>query len=300
MLRSSIGVLNPSSLGGGQYSVDVYFENTGLAKYMRVGDYIEMENGDRYEVVTWAVYSSDFISSGTVTVSFIDTDSTPAADTGFDSFVYTNGQADLNPAIKTGGSIGNISSYSGQDYEYTLDASWDDAVLALNVGAVGDMIVDDLGKEFRVVAHGATKYIGFRVTEVEKVGQTPVTGRSTLYRPTDNFKFFQGREISDFAFTSILNRDKKLIDLNLGSGGGSNGDWQQVVRDITSGEAAAKQLTLSPLPAADNEVLVLMPGVIIPKPGVSYSLSSGIFDWSGYTLDGILAEGDTIIFNYFS
>lgn len=196
--------------------------------------------------------------------------------------------------------MGNISTYSGQNYEYSLQGSWSDSVQALNA-IIGDRVVDGNGKEFEITSFGSPeKFNLFRAKEVEAVGQPPVSGEATLYRPTDSFKFFQGRELGDFAFTTIMNRDKKLIDLNLVAGGSSNGDWEQVTRVITSGEASAKQLTLSPLPLEDTEVMVLIPGVIIPKPGTSYGMSSGVFSWGGFTLDGVLEEGDTVIFNYFS
>lgn len=212
MLNTSIGILNPSSLGGGQYSLNIYFQDATKARYLRVGDYIKSSSGDRYEVITWNTYPSDFSSSGSVTTEFVDNDVSPPADSGYNSLVYTPNQIDVNPFLRVGGGIGDISLYSGQNYEYTLTGAWDDGVEA-NKAQIGDNILDSNGKEFEITAFPGDKFNDpFRVTEREKEGQAPAAGNATLYRPTSNYELYQGNELSDPARTIAYNKDNFYID----------------------------------------------------------------------------------------
>jgi len=225
MLLTAVGILSPSSLGGGDYSLNLYFQNANLAQYVRIGDYLEDSTGNIYAVTTWSTYPSDFSSSGSITVHFVTTDVLPQVDAGYTSTFYTPDQEDVRPELRTSGTIGNVSLYLGQNYEYQMQASWLDAQEGSNA-IEGDSIVDSDGKEFTISNLEGDKFSSFfRVTETDKEGIAPISGVASLFRPTDNYNFYQGSELSDPARTNIFNRDKLDIDIlinqAMSSGGGA-------------------------------------------------------------------------------
>jgi hypothetical protein len=216
MLATDVAIISPASIGGGQYTFNLHFSQATQAKFLRVGDYIESGvSGNRYEIVTWATFAADFTSATQVTVNFVDSDVAPPQDTGFNSSAYTPGQVDVRPAVRTEGAIGNISSFSGQSFEYQLQGGWNDLVEA-NKAQVGDSVVDSDGKEFYITHLEIDLFNSpFRVEEVVKEGIAPVAGTASLYRSTANIGLFQGTPISDPARTVIRNRDDFNIDLKI-------------------------------------------------------------------------------------
>lgn len=212
MLPEVVGILNGASIGGGNYTMDVFFQDGSKAKFVRVGDTIEDNVGNQYQITTWAISPSDFVSAGQITASFITTDIIPATSAGFDSSVFTPGQVDVRPAVRTAGTIGSATIFSGQNFEYTVSASWDDGVEA-NKAIVGDNVVDGEGKEFEITFIDAGGFSQpFRCIEVVKEGQTPATGAASLYRNTANYGLFQGTPITDPARTVVRNRDDFNLD----------------------------------------------------------------------------------------
>lgn len=217
MLSTSVGILNGTSIGGGNYTLDLFFQDGAKAKYLRVGDTVKDKNNNEYAVTTWAVSPSDFVSGGQVTVSFVTVDVAPATSAGFDSEVFTPGQVDARPAVKTSGTLSSPSVFSGQNFEYTVSANWDDGVEA-SQAVVGDSVVDSEGKEFEITFIDPGGFSQpFRVTESLKEGQAPTPGSASLYRSTVNFDLFQGTPISDPARTVVRNRDDFNIDAALKS-----------------------------------------------------------------------------------
>lgn len=297
MLSSAVAIISPTPLGGGQYQFQLHFEDSSKAKHLRVGDYIKSGvNEDKYEIDTWNGYPSDFSSGSIVTTTYVDNDVIPIVDSGYNSEAYTPNQIDLRPLLQTPGQIGNISAYSGQNYEYELQASWDDLVQA-DLAQVGDSIVDSDGKEFIITHLETNKFSSaFRMQEAEKVGIGPIAGVATLYRSTSKHNLYQGSAMSDPARTNIFNRDKKLLDKKIGV----NGDWVTTKHTITAGEASAKEFTLSYTPHTPSEVIVFPYGGTLVEYGTDYTISGDTFSWSGLGLDGILAENDEIQFMYFT
>lgn len=221
MLESVIGLFGGSSIGSGQHTVDVFYQDGSQAIFTRVGDTIRDSLDNEYEVLTWAGFPNDFISGTQMTLQFITVDAPPSNSSGFDSAIFTPGQIDVRPAVQTSGTIGGISNFSGQNFEYELSASWDDAASAANA-IVGDSVVDSTGKEYIITFLTSNLFADpFRVAEVEQEGIPPVGGEATLYRSTLNFDFFQGTELTDSARTTIFNRDKFLIDSLLTNSGDS-------------------------------------------------------------------------------
>ena len=131
MLATSVGIISPSSSGGGVYQFQLFFQNGAQAIFLRTGDVVQSGvTGDRYQITTWATFPSDFSSGTVVTANFLDNDVTPTADSGFNSTAFTPNQVDVRPFISTEGLLGNISTFSGQNFEYQLQASWNDLTQA--------------------------------------------------------------------------------------------------------------------------------------------------------------------------
>ena len=80
---------------------------------------------------------------------------------------------------------------------------------------------------------------------------------------------------------------------------GGTGSRLVELRTISSGEAAAKQLTLGATPATPNYTVLEISGAPSQFYGVDFAVSGAILSWSGLGLDGILSSGDqlTIIYN---
>jgi len=217
MLSTAVGIISPSSLGGGSYSIDLFFQSAGIAPYLALGDTIRDANSNEYSVTTWNTFPSNFSSGGTVTVSFITSDVLPNADAGFFSTVFTPNQVDVRSAVRTPGNLFNISLFSGKDYEYQMEATWTINAQANNV-QVGDSVVDATGKEYVITHLEVDKFASpFRASEAVKEAIPPVNGVATLYRSTSNFNFFQGTELLDPSRTVVRNRDDFYIDAALRS-----------------------------------------------------------------------------------
>lgn len=78
-----------------------------------------------------------------------------------------------------------------------------------------------------------------------------------------------------------------------------SGTYQSFEHLITSGEATAKQVTISPAPASATQVTVFVKGGAGPLFfGDDYTISGSTFDWATYSLDGILVAGDKLRFIY--
>lgn len=216
MLLQSVGIQSPSSVGGGQYSLNLYFEDTSKAKFVNIDDVLTDTGLNTYKVVS---FTAPFSNGGLMTVEATGTDILPVQDTGFDSSFQTPNQVNLRPIMQTSGNITAPTIYNATNYEYQLSGGWASSENA-NLAVIGDRVVDSVGREFQISYLGPTRFAEpFRVVEAEKIGEAPTAGQATLYRPTGNFNFFQGTELTDPARTNIYNRDKVLIDLSLGQGG---------------------------------------------------------------------------------
>jgi len=214
MLPTPVFIFSSASSGGGVYTSSIFFSPSSLAKYLRVNDTIEDVVGNQYKVTTWTGHPSDHGDGGTVTMSFITTDTLPVDSTAiFDGLAFSPGQVDVNPNVHTTGSIASASVFSGQDFEYTLTGVWDISAEA-NKAVVGDFIIDKNGKAFEITfIDGASRFsVPFRAKEQEPEGIIPPDGFATMYSGTPNQFFFQGANINKLAETDIRNRDTFLLD----------------------------------------------------------------------------------------
>jgi hypothetical protein len=99
----------------------------------------------------------------------------------------------------------------------------------------------------------------------------------------------------------LTNRSRYITDVNLGGGGGSNGDWEHICHVVTAGEITAKKFTIAPTPDNTDEVTVLVPGGTVLKAGTDYTIINGNeLNWNGLGLEGVIAENDEVILLYFS
>jgi len=64
-------------------------------------------------------------------------------------------------------------------------------------------------------------------------------------------------------------------------------------RTVSSGEASAKQLTLTFTPIDSSKVLVDVEGVA-QETGVDFTITGANLIWSGLALDGVITTGDKI------
>jgi len=294
--------------GVGPWYASLFFENTLVAKYLQLGDEFISGSGasigKKYKVIsgTWTG-SPDFANGGAFTFEWADDGApvTPAADSGFLSVMFTPGQEDIRPELQVKGVVGNISVYSGPNYEYlfgvlpsTPGASWNDPVEAANA-VVGDYIACSNGKMYEISFLGATKFSEpFRVVEVAKEGELPPTGSATLFRPTAGWERYQGDDLSDDARNRLYIADMARLDKKI------PGDKQAYIHTITSGEVSAKEFILDPAPLVPSEVEASVAGGLTQKNGPDFAVAGNVFSWSGLNLDGILADGDEIILGYFS
>lgn len=79
---------------------------------------------------------------------------------------------------------------------------------------------------------------------------------------------------------------------------GSQQLFKTEFREITVGEATAKQLTLAELPLVAGEVVLSIKGGTTQYYSDDYVVSGNILSWNGLALDGVLASGDKLIIQY--
>jgi hypothetical protein len=297
MLSTKVWIYSPASIGGGKYTLDLYFLDPTRPQYTSYGDYIKDSNSNEYEIVSPTVLPIGDGSS--VTVQYVTSDVAPIQDSDYTSDLYTSGQVDFRPAVQTSGEIFSRSVYSGPDYEYSIECTWTNPTEELKA-QTGDRIVDFFGKEYELTFIDSIDRFSVpcRIKEVEKEGILPQVGGSTMYRPTSNFSFFQGTEIEDPSRTNIFNRDKFIIDGLLATGGGGSDNFSVEELDITSTHASNKEILLQNTPSSVNVLLDIVGGPQ-QRYGVDYEIIGNKISWSGLYLENDIAPGDIIRIAYF-
>jgi len=211
-LNEKVFVDNPASIGGGQYTFDLYISNASQEKYLVVGDIVEDTSNNRYQIDTWVGSPSDFSDGAQITATFVDNDVLPTQDTGSDSDWFTEGLEDIRPQMQTEGTLSGISIFSGQNFEYTVTAGWDVSVEAAKA-VVGDYVADASGIVYELTfIDGSNRFtVPCRMKEVEKYGNSPNAGLATMYRPTSEGSF-TGRGFSNVQADAVRNRDSFVSD----------------------------------------------------------------------------------------
>ena len=210
MLNTAIYIWGAASAAP-NYTASIYFDSASEAGYLNIGDYIKDTAGNEYEVI--ALDADPFVSAGTITVSHITTDVVPVDDSGYNSIVYTPGQVAYNTELRSSGNILAAAAYDPPEYEYLANLQWDDTGVANDI-LVGDRVVDPSGKEYELTFIDETEgfAVSARVKEIHKTGQAPISGPSTLYRPTVNYGFYQGKGLDINAYSTIAERDSMVLD----------------------------------------------------------------------------------------
>lgn len=85
------------------------------------------------------------------------------------------------------------------------------------------------------------------------------------------------------------------FDLTGSSGGGGGGSYQVEQFSLTSGQAAAKQVTLSSIPTTASYTILLVQGSGGQVYSIDYTVSGSTLSWNGLGLDGFLDDTDTIV-----
>ena len=211
MLRTGCFIDNPTSTGGSNYSLQLYFGTVSQAKYLNVGDRIQDSASHQYEVIGATL---PFTDGGTISVTALGGAGSPTQDLDYNSHIYTPGQAQLYPDFKTAGEISSSSVYNATAFEYTIATGWTSSSDA-NKAAIGDYIVDSTGKAYEITYIDPVNRfnVSIRATEVDRTGAAPSAGTATMYRPTGTRKLFQGTELTTAARNVIKNRDSAYLDL---------------------------------------------------------------------------------------
>jgi len=296
MLAKSIFIYSPSALGGGKYSLQAFFADSVVPKYVALGDYIEDKVGRQYEVVSPTVIP--VTDGATLTVQFVTADALPTQDSSFDSIVFTPDQIDFEPEVRVAGQITTASVYDASNYEYEVEANWDVPSIA-NKAVVGDSVVDAAGKEF-TISHLESGLFGepFRIIEVEKTISNPTVGIATLYRPTDGYHLFRGSELTDAARTRIRTRDQKIIDTEIKES--ASDTYRQHVHTLTSQNITEKKVTLPSTPIDPTEVSCDIDGGVKQLIGDDFTVTGNEFSWNGLGMDGLVEEGEVLIIEYYA
>ena len=305
-LNTPVGILSSGGTSP-NYTFNLIFQNASNAKFLRVGDHVTSGvNGNIYEIVSWVGQPNDYVSNTQVTANFVNVDEASSNDSGYNSIVNTPSQVHPESPFLDEGVVGNISIFSGQDFEWNLTYSATNN-LESSQAVVGDYISDSNGNSFEISFIG-NNGLGdpIKVVEVTKNGVGPFAGNATIYRPTPNYKLFNGGEINSIAHNILTNKDRFIVDFSLNqvanqSGGGSNGDWQQIHYTLTASDITNKGFTMNPTPLVPSEVGAdLIPSVSLLY-GQAFTITGGnFFTWNGLELDGFVNEGDTIRLLYFS
>jgi len=296
MLQTKVWVFNPTSIGSGKYTLELYFVDPTRPQYVRLGDYIKDTSTREYELVSPT--SIPFSDGNTVTVLYKTSNVLPTVDVDYNSDFYTPSQLDVRPKMRTAGEIFSRSVYDGSNYEYSIAAAWSNPSEEAKA-VIGDRIVDFAGKEYELTFIDPTDRfsVNCRVKEVEEEGDAPEVGIATMYTPTENFSFFQGTEIEDPSRTTIMNRDKFLIDRLLTTGGGS-ANYKVEEITLTSTDIIDKEVSLQQTPIDSNTLLDVMQGPS-QRFGVDFNIIGNVLTWDSLGLDNLLEVGDILRVAYF-
>lgn len=297
MLNQRVFIFNSTSIGSGQYTLDLYFKDTSKAKYLSLGDYVRDTNSNEYEIVSGTF---PHIDGSQVTVEFRTVDTPPLDDSDYNSNVFTPGQINYQPEVQTPGNLFNISLFDSTNYEYTVETTWDISSEA-SKAAVGDRIVDESGTEYEITFLDPTQRFSFpiRIKEVEEVGNLPNAGIATLYRTTSQLNLFLGSALTDPARTVIRNRDNVILDNAIGSQGSQNGDYEVYTITLSSTEISNKGFNLPHSPLEPSEVILNIADGLTQEYNVDFTVSGTLVSWDGYQLDGDLTSGDKLTLVYF-
>lgn len=241
MLSTAVYIDSPTSLGSGDYRFNAYFNPSSKAKYLNVGDYVKDSTNNEYSVTS---FTAPFEDGQLITAHYVTSDALPAQDSDYNSTCRTPGQLKLTSDVFTSGSCGAFTVYNATNYEYSVTVGWDSSVEA-NKAIVGDHIMDSQGKLLEITyIDGTDRFnVPIRVKEVDRVGEIPSAGASTMFRPTINNQFFQGTPVSDPARNVIRNRDSAYLDLiTLPAIGGGGVSTKSVIagEPISLGKAVSR------------------------------------------------------------
>lgn len=209
MIKSKIWLYQIEDKSNGDYNVNMFFQNTSTAQYLRLNDEITDSAGNKYSIKEATLPFSD---GATAKIHYISNNVQPIEDSDYNSVINSLDTFNPLPRLKTTGLLSDISIYDSINYEYIATFTPDDGATA-SEAIVGDRLVDYSGKEYEITYLSDNKFADqFRIKEVELQGISPSQDVITLYSQTKNFGFFQGHEFNPSARLSVQNRDFKKLD----------------------------------------------------------------------------------------
>ena len=222
MLATKCYVYDGVSLGSGEYSFKLYFDDGGLARFIRQNDIVQDSKGDKYKILNWIGFPANYENNQIITAHYLTNDILPTEDIGPNSIVYTEGELDIRTPLITSGVCSNINTFSYANFEFSGIFVWDNNLEQLK-SEIGDYISDINGKLYKIKDFGSPRWTNAIVEEVDKEGKQPGAGGAFLFRPTENFDLYFGGKLNDAQLMSLMNRDNFLIDhyASIGGKGGS-------------------------------------------------------------------------------
>jgi len=275
------------------YNAQLVFSDSSKAPYLAVDDVLRDRLGNEYRVTTYVGHPGNFANFQYATLEFITTETPPALfSSPGDAFVYTPGQEDVRPAVRTVGIINTQTLESGSLYTYRITAGWFDAVEA-GMAQVGDHILDRSGKVFSVVDVVDAVDLGEAVVqEVHKEGIAPFLGQASLYRPTPNFGFYQGNELEDPERTIVQNRDFFIADKLLSNSSGTGAGLVSYQVSLTYQDIVNRYIALPSIPETTVSVDII--GGLPQRDQVDYVVNGSQLGWNGLGMQDLLQVGDVL------
>ena len=219
MLATKCWVYNIISIGNGQYTATIYFDSFTDSQYIKQNDVLRDAKGDRYRILTWNGFPNNFNNEGTVTLQYLTNDVLiQESITISDAEIYTEGELDIRPELYSPGQLFASDVHNTQLSQFKITAMWD-SVDAANNAQVGDYIADSIGKLYKIIEFGATRWTDVIVEEVDKENTLPTNGSGFLFKPTQNFDLYFGGKLNDNQLMKLMNRDNFLIDYYASVGG---------------------------------------------------------------------------------
>ena len=296
MLQTNCYFYDILSLGDGKYSGKLYFDNQNDAYYVKPDDVIIDNKLDKYKILTWAGYPSNYVNDGVITFHYLTTDILPIGNSSQPTCsIYTPGELDIRTKLNTTGFIFNISSYNYTQNQFQISCSWDNYEQGLK-SVIGDFISDQIGKLYKIIEFGTSdKWIDFIVEEIDKENKEPINGTGYLFKPTENFTLYFGGKLNDDQMINLGNRDNFLID-HYASMGGTGGAGIFILDVIPTSNGIVGMKTYKPdtvpvdvnLATAMSDTMNIRVVVGMNGDGDSYSPTAKIND-----IDVVLSESET-------
>lgn len=209
MKRVSVFLYYVTDIGGGQWSLACYLEsNTSYARFLRIGDIVTDKNGETFQVDTWDTYPSNFVSSGTITVSQTpETTVAPVDSVGYDSYVESiNEVGSMEKPEVTDITVSSSEILSDNPYRYSINIVMADSGMS-SLFEDGGQIMDERKNVYKIVDY-VDNTSPVIVEDIYEYERGPSLGDAYIYTVWEEFPaLLAGRDLG-----SLVNQD--INDIN--------------------------------------------------------------------------------------